>query len=108
MRTDQLLLNLFVGLALQKPVMQPSILDYFVHDLSWLLSQLMRILEQLHVSLKRRASTHAPVRPLVRQFLCPPTVAMELSTDVTERVRMSSLQTERVWLTIIAEGLGAS
>jgi hypothetical protein len=32
---------------------------------------------------------------------------MDLSTDVTERVRMSFLQLERVWLTIMADGLSA-
>ena len=41
-------------------------------------------------------------------ILLPPAAAMDLSTDATERVRMSPLRTERVRLTVMAEGLGAS
>lgn len=46
--------------------------------------------------------------PHIRQFFYPPAAAMDLSTDATERVRMSPLRTERVRLTVMAEGLGAS
>ena len=68
----------------------------------------MRILGQLNVSLRRQSLIQVPIHPLVRQPLYRPTAAMDLSTDATEHVRMSPLQNERVWLTTIAEGLGAS
>jgi hypothetical protein len=68
----------------------------------------MQFLRRLHVSLRRQSSIQVPVRPHIRQFFYPPAAAMDLSTDATERVRMSPLRTERVRLTVMAEGLGAS
>lgn len=68
----------------------------------------MRLLERLYLPLRKPPLNQVPIRSLARPYLYRPTAAMDLSTDATERVRMSPLQIERVWLTIMAEGLGAS
>ena len=68
----------------------------------------MRLLRRLHLPLRKPQLVQVPIRPLARPYLYRPTAAMDLSTDATERVRMSPFQIERVWLTIMAEGLSAS
>jgi hypothetical protein len=67
----------------------------------------MQLLGRLYVPLRKPPLTQVPIRPLIRQYLSRPSTTMDLSTDVTERVRMSFLQLERVWLTIMADGLSA-
>ena len=71
-------------------------------------SQLMRLLERLYFPLRKPQLIQVPIRPLARPYLSRPAAAMDLSTDATERVRMSPFRIKRVWLTIMAEGLGAS
>jgi hypothetical protein len=79
----------------------------YLYEFSAIRPRLMQLLGRLYVPLRKLPSTQVPIRPLIRQYLSRPSTTMDLSTDATERVRMSFLQLERVWLTIMADGLSA-